>query len=737
MRRVFVHIALALTGLAQAGQPGYPFDDAEEHEELLLSFESDEIESLVKALEKHSKTLGPTKVQRNENGIEVTLPSRLGSQLWIVRTGEASQGDSALRLTNRASVRKSQKGSRRVWDPLDKSGHPERDYFALPPHPEWYPWSTRAYLDDAPEAPVDRYRSLTRIGYRGVGLSISGLLGRVFAADWSAYDRLRFDVFCSAGSRRVRVALEDADIEPPVHREVTVEAGRWYTVELDLRRGVSSRGLDSQHITGLYVMADGEVLIDSVRLCLSDTACKFPILRDDSPQTLPAYYRASAGPQPETFPSIEPDRSPIPLEPPTVITSLDDGFSLWSSKPKNQALIEEVPMYFKNKGKWKDYLGVTPCGWASAFDNSHLLVGFTAFNKRNVFVLQSMDGGKTWRGLDGKDQPTPISVPNPDHGSGHGDVVGRRGDAMILANLGCCGHGARPSLRLFAQKLTFTESGWQLRPTPALIDCEPRHCNANQSIIRLPNGRLWAAYCLVGREGRLCVHARYSDDDGRVWKSWRVGKSGLIPGSHYSSTKNHYQAYIHLEPCLVPWKKGIACLWREQKAAEGRLLWSRFDGSQWSAPEDIPAAKWEKGQPGPRWPQPYAVSLHGKEVFLVCANIPGVLHFCDGHWQQEAGQIPPGGKISAAGEDTVVVFAAVNEGEQTALRSWERSPDGSWLPPVELNREDQPLSMDRQRIGLVVQAYAPANFVPVAWTCQKQRWIKFLRVPIEAYQPAK
>jgi len=45
--------------------------------------------------------------------------------------------------------------------------------------------------------------------------------------------------------------------------------------------------------------------------------------------------------------------------------------------------------------------------------------------------------------------------------------------------------------------------------------------------------------------------------------------------------------------------------------------------------------------------------------------------------------------------------------------------------------------MDRQRIGLVVQAYAPANFVPVAWTCQKQRWIKFLRVPIEAYQPAK
>jgi hypothetical protein len=38
--------------------------------------------------------------------------------------------------------------------------------------------------------------------------------------------------------------------------------------------------------------------------------------------------------------------------------------------------------------------------------------------------------------------------------------------------------------------------------------------------------------------------------------------------------------------------------------------------------------------------------------------------------------------------------------------------------------------LNELRPELVVQAYAPPNFVPIAWSCEGQRWIKFLCVPV-------
>lgn len=80
------------------------------------------------------------------------------------------------------------------------------------------------------------------------------------------------------------------------------------------------------------------------------------------------------------------------------------------------------------------------------------------------------------------------------------------------------------------------------------------------------------------------------------------------------------------------------------------------------------------------------------------------------------------------------VGAAPNKGP-VVLRSWQRSASGRWSEPVELGREEMPLSHKHDGIyvirpGLVVQAYAPANFVPVAWTCEGQKWVKYLRVPV-------
>ena len=123
------------------------------------------------------------------------------------------------------------------------------------------------------------------------------------------------------------------------------------------------------------------------------------------------------------MPDVKPERSPLKLAEPFAVEVTDKAVLMgsMSSKRKNY------------------YCGVTPCGWAAAYDNRHLLVGFTAYGGRNVYVLQSVDGGETWRGLDGGERPTALSIPNPDHGAGRGDVLGPRADVALLANLGCSG----------------------------------------------------------------------------------------------------------------------------------------------------------------------------------------------------------------------------------------------------------------------------------------------------------
>jgi hypothetical protein len=69
------------------------------------------------------------------------------------------------------------------------------------------------------------------------------------------------------------------------------------------------------------------------------------------------------------------------------------------------------------------------------------------------------------------------------------------------------------------------------------------------------------------------------------------------------------------------------------------------------------------------------------------------------------------------------------------FRMWQRQPDGSWKGPTELVTEQHPLSRNDNmysfRPSFVVQPYAPPNFIPLAWTCDRQRWVKVMRVPVD------
>jgi hypothetical protein len=587
---------------------------------------------------------------------------------------------------------------------------------------------SEAFPFEVPDAPK-RWHALYRSsGMHSHALNTCGTFRRILPMDWSAHDRLRLDVHCEEFAQTIRVQLEDEEIQPPIDRSFVVKPGKWTTLEIDLGEAVKVRRLDLKRmatLTAAVVKVDGKTpkypcaLLDNVRLSSDKAPAALPVLRDESTLELPAYYKASGAPVAERLPARQPDRTPLVDQKPIVIP-LD--------KP----------------------LAVTPVGWAAAYDNQHLLVGFC--DASNPFVLQSSDGGLTWQGLDGGARPTQVPMRIAqyciDHQAGRGDVVGKRSDIFIFSNMGCYGTVLSPP-RYFSSKLTFTGKGWELVKEPALVDCDPRHCTSNQSVVRTADGRLWAAYGLVGRLGANHINVRYSDDDGLTWKASREGTSGVIPDSIVSDRFGVGFGYSFDEPVLVPFGEGVACIWDEYppKKERNRMRWTHFDGAKWSPVKDIPAPP----RTGSVWCRPHlhAVSLGGKEIFVASGFRKGIMRYNGRTWAQAPIEAPFGARLSVAGDKTVVVIGIKSAGkgdlekpDNTALRrgpmvlvAWQRGSDGKWTGPRELVREEHPLTamsaLNELRPGLQVQAYAPPNFVPIAWSCEKQKWLKYLRIPVD------
>src|SRR6185436_13264867 len=496
-------------------------------EKLLAGFEEDEVRRMMDAVKVERKE-GKDK----EGRAIVTLSRAFYMREWTLLKGNASQGDYALAL----------------------SGVQE---------PEKIGFSSKVQIPPAAAA----YYGLT-MGDGSV-FNTCGFLKRFYPPDWSDYDLLRADVWCAETNGGLRVALEDELIAPPVVRTVTIEPGKWTTVEVDLRAAVEARGLDLKRMATLTIGIlrgegkSGPALLDNVRLARKGSACRLPVVRDGSPMQLPDYYRASSKPEPEKIPGGPGDRSRLAREGPIVIAT------------------EKTSV-------------VNPVGWIAARDNNRLLVGFLEKNSVepcNVLMLQTKDGGRSWRGLGGGTPPTPFRIVGSDHGGGRGDVVGNRPDVVVLTNLGCRG-GSWASLRLFAQKVTFTGEGWELRELPTLVDCDLRHCNSNQSVVRTGDGRLCAAYGFAGRTTATSINVRTSEDDGVTWKSWAEGKSGAVPGLEKPPVDGW--TYNFEEPCLVPFGRGVACLWEEFGGANnGRVRWSRFEDGKWCPIETIEQPKRE------------------------------------------------------------------------------------------------------------------------------------------------
>lgn len=679
-------------------------------QKLIFGFERDGVEQLAQPL---AASIKDSQDVLGRPYLRVEMKSGRITREWSLFEGNASQGKWALGL--------------------GLSRWPDR------PTPGMFPTKKIAPFENRDA--VMHYMGMYADGDWKRPFNTSGIHHLIMPTDWSDYDLLRMDVYCKDLGLEYRIGLEDEDILPPVVQVMQAPAGKWTTLELDLRAAARARGLDPQRITSMAVavtqVAEGKLdvgkvnderrdvrfaLLDNIRLCRRDVPAELPVVRDQSGyELLPRFYppttRRAA---PKAVDPDRPNRAPITLEEPLVVRS---------GARRNT---------------------VSRMGWVSAYDNDHLSIGFEDATFWGGKVLQTVDGGKHWTGLAGDPRATKMGVMDFIDGGGNSDVVDRFGDIVVTVfGMGCGG----PSVyhpRVFTKQLTFegTGKGWSIRELRSFVDCEPRHCTATQSAFRAEDGRLWLAYGVLNRLNRTCIHIRFSDDDGLHWRPLELGQVGRVPGSLWPQDARlpgvDFGTYVKTDPDprIVPLGKGFACLWHNRRTKSGEhidLHFARFDGERWLPTQTVPYQP-EKTQ----WhiyPRLNAVSLGGRDIFVQTGYANGLLHYRDGVWTHELPEVPGSvSRLCVAGEKMVMLIAAIPQpGGVTrngarirapvAFQAWQRGPDGRWDGPREIAKENEPLPFENDWGGFQIPRFSPPNFVPLAWAAGGE-WIKVLRVRV-------
>ncbi len=519
--------------------------------------------------------------------------------------------------------------------------------------------------------------------------------------DWSAYRALLADVKVSAATA-VRVFVEDDFIEPPVVATYDVPPGEWVTLELDIARAARQRKLNTKDMVNLWIAAapsrDGTFKLDNIRVAKGRTRSPYRVLRYEESFRLPPRHLPARPVVPKRREGLKLDRTPVELAAPSVV---DVG-----------------------RGR------VAPFGWITAVDNRRIFLACGDPPR----ALYTLDGGRTWRKA-----AAPV-VQNEDHGTARGSALDGDGDgAAVSSGPGCAGIGVAAP-RQFMTKYTFTGAGWVARRPPSIVDCDIRHCGSTMSMLRLRHGprkgRLWAAWGQVDRRRALAVHAKFSDDDGVTWHTW--GGGGRIPGSRQDEWATN--SYGYQQARLAEHDGHVACFWQDNRG----LVWTRFDGKAWAPVSAIDRAARATlaVTPSESFRVPgSAVTLGKGEIFLTAWNVPGVLRWDGRKWRRELPEASDAGTLSVCG-DQVMLFTTGHVPEppkrkrirlvrDTPILCYRREPTGVWRGPFCLLPGGKTRLLEYRQIpAFVAPPYAPPNFVPVAWSDDKDR-IRMMKVPAD------
>jgi len=514
--------------------------------------------------------------------------------------------------------------------------------------------------------------------------------------DWSGYDYLLLDVKSTKADGVLQVAFEDEVICPPIRLNFKIPAGKWVTLQIDLKKCVETRKIDLKKIINFWFflveMSEVSTLyIDNMRLAgkgfkagkdIVDAetyeekiprAYQVPV---DFSYTRNKFHKSGADynvPKLPPFYSGKADRSPVKLSKKPIKIDL-------SSAHKFGRLMPQTPITIMHKTR------------VAAYDNNNILV---SYGLNPVKAITTTDGGKTWKGLDGTANAGNIVTAGGSAVSGDGATFG--GDLLMVTSVGCCGYGY-PADRLFFRRVAFTGKGWEASNL-IYLECDIRHCARPKPhcCIKLKSGRLWAVWGNYGRNVITGIHVKYSDDGGAVWHSWHGedGKISAVPGTY--DDKNCNAPYGRVA-YLTPYGEHFACLYTNKSGA----VMSIFDGKGWSKPSVI-----EGGYTKPA----RVITVGEKDVYVLCKDT--VKSWNGSAWKKENVKAAMG-KTAMSSEFAVSgnkLYLFSIEGKNKIVY-YEKNKGGGWTGPKTLVSSDKPIT------GISVQQYSPENFVPVVWACE-------------------
>jgi hypothetical protein len=588
---------------------------------------------------------------------------------------------------------------------------------------EVYPWSRRSCaifstMTGAPENVFDGF----------------------FPRNWSGFDSMRLEVWIDRPETGfdtvLMIHIGDEDLDPPLEAEYTVPTGKWVTLEFDLERGSTERGLKLERICYFLLRLGPKqqakkvriwrewekatIYVDNIRLCNRNDPANFPVLRCNNSfeyKTIPYAVEYKIGKGEKDVPIVTGWKQVDPSMPKPVLPPREP-----CPRGAVQPCIIDLSSYKEIDCLHLESLYTTE--EVSAFDSRRILVTFCCSLPRRWFpahdqnitlALGTLDGGTTWAGLDGSQLPTPVMIAH----HAPGTVVAMDGDIIIFADWGCQNPGHNyPMHKGFCRRTVFTGNGWWLSPF-YFIDAHGHHCVNFQTGVRLPSGRIWTVWEHAGRaRSELC--ARFSDDGGISWQSWvEPGKVSMIPGLYGCNAIS-----------AVPLGEHVAVLVRDH-AYTGQM--TVFDGKTWSLPVRTVDSYRQK-----------AVSVNSREIYI--AGHGGVWRWDGSSWKHEltAGNHPKDGPVPALAVCGNTVLCFDLDESKTKLLCWRRISD-KWLGPHTVVSEETRIT------SFATQRYAPQDFAPVVYVCSEKKetidelikqganprhvrrfkpWIKLIKVPV-------
>ncbi len=518
-----------------------------------------------------------------------------------------------------------------------------------------------------------------------------------FGRDWSEYAELWVDVKTTSPAV-IAIEVEDEASPIPLARTFQVPEGKWTTLKFDLAAAQKMRLLDLDKIVSIYFLCEkiakgSRIYIDNIRLASPGAQARLTVIKDASPWQTPAEPPSKDGKttRPEKVKPLElkSDRVPIPDH--------------------------EKPVTIQGKSPaWGNALHKVPRG-IGAFDNKHLSSIFMA---PTGSMRVSADGGAVWRGFAGKAYTVAASGNNTPNR--HGFFCGP--NEALCAYITHCAGGGSPS-NIWFRRVVFDGTKWTAEKA-RVIDPDVRHCPEWFEVIRLPNGRLWAAWDHYQRLKGITILARFSDDHGKTWQ--HGGKLGNVsPPLNLGST-----------PRLIAFganEAGIAYSWRAgHKAYFTRFDQKAFDGMYEDYRKQKPEEKrpWDRFAQKSAWTEPQLLPK-GQEVHsalgmpdgrvVAAVTKPAAVLVWDGStWKESLSDST--GLLTRCGENVVlvckdktdrkIVFRVFRKGKWSALRTAVDEVGGVK--------------------SFAVPRVSPPNYVPLAWSIAADKnAIRALRLGIK------